>query len=51
MSEQDRIRETVQRGVEDLRRGGMDRDHANRVGREATQKAERARESADKRGK
>ena len=51
MSEQAKIRETVERGVDELRRGGMDRDHANRVGREATQKAERARESADKRGK
>jgi len=48
VSEQDRIRETVARGVEELRRGGMNRDHANRVEREAIQKAERARESADK---
>ena len=51
MSEQAKIREAVERGVEELRRGGMDRDHANRVGREAPQKAERAREGADKRSK
>lgn len=49
MNEQDRIRETVQRGVEELRRGGMDRDHARRVGETATRKAEQAREQANKR--